>query len=770
MLRLKNIGREYPSVHALQSVNITLPEKGLVLVTGAPGSGKSTLLRILAGRDTVYRGEILRYAERVTRYGERERSAYRRAAATNFADTILPERSAAENAVLSARIAGMSRRKAEEKADSALTLLGAGAWRDRLYAELSKSEQCLVRLACAIAREADALWLDEPTEGLDEETESEVLSLLAQIAEDRLVTVFSRKELFSKDEARRIVLRDGQIASDSAEEPDVSAERPTALPKGAGASVSFGEAIRNLGRRDKRVTLRLLSAFLAAFLLCTAFAAALGAGENARRTEAESLAAYPIVLTKQSVTSGDLGAVDEFLTNRLASDQYTIRRSYALEPTIYSGDTARGARLITPTEGANWVELPEGDELRETSYELVSGRWPTAADEAVLLLGSGGILDGSALHSLGLTDEETPQSYMDVFRLSYRLVLPGDRYVQNADGSWGAIEEDSMLAALVNRSMRVDIVGVLSPRAEAQRSAVPGGVGYTAALSRYVTESVPQNALVLLQLADPSVDALTGLPFDTRGLLTETDAREALLRWSEELDAAQSAALCKQWTKETVPEGETAARLRETIETMEDAEAKAYVEQYITAAYSSGSAEENLTAFGLRGAQELTEIRVFAASYEARRLAVAQLAAAPETLSVSEDAARALRSAEAMSTQQKTLSLTLRVVGIAFAVLFAALVFGAVCPERKREGAALYALGMSRSDVRGILRTESLLLGAVGAAAGVLLVNVLLLSALSLIPGLTPALTLRDSAAAGIITLLASFLGTWFGSLGTAKE
>ena len=62
MLQLKNVGLDYISgkniAHALRRINLTLPERGLVLFTGGALAGKTALLRVLAMIDLPSRGEV----------------------------------------------------------------------------------------------------------------------------------------------------------------------------------------------------------------------------------------------------------------------------------------------------------------------------------------------------------------------------------------------------------------------------------------------------------------------------------------------------------------------------------------------------------------------------------------------------------------------------------------------------------------------------------------------------------------------------------------
>ena len=91
MIQLKNAALESSagkkSVHALRCLNVTLPETGLVVLTGASGSGKTALLHLLALRETPSRGEILIGGENTARWSETRRSAWLRGMPSRSART-----------------------------------------------------------------------------------------------------------------------------------------------------------------------------------------------------------------------------------------------------------------------------------------------------------------------------------------------------------------------------------------------------------------------------------------------------------------------------------------------------------------------------------------------------------------------------------------------------------------------------------------------------------------------------------------------------------
>ena len=270
MIQLKNAALESSagkkSVHALRCLNVTLPETGLVVLTGVSGSGKTALLHLLALRETPSRGEILIGGENTARWSEARRSAWLRECAAADEALLFADLTLSENAERAAVLAGFSGRDARENAREALALLGlegaAGVYPDRLSGE----QRRLGALACALARKGRVLLLDEPADGLSAESAETVLSLLGEAAADQLVIVAARNAAPFGEDARVLTLEDGQIASDTDEDAESAA---TAHQSVAGAS--GGERLRMVFikiSKKKRHTLQRLPAPMVAVLLC----------------------------------------------------------------------------------------------------------------------------------------------------------------------------------------------------------------------------------------------------------------------------------------------------------------------------------------------------------------------------------------------------------------------------------------------------------------------------------------------------------------------
>ena len=59
MLEIKNLSVYYGGIHALQGIDLEIPDKKIVTLIGANGAGKSTTLRAIAGLVKPSSGEVL---------------------------------------------------------------------------------------------------------------------------------------------------------------------------------------------------------------------------------------------------------------------------------------------------------------------------------------------------------------------------------------------------------------------------------------------------------------------------------------------------------------------------------------------------------------------------------------------------------------------------------------------------------------------------------------------------------------------------------------
>ena len=182
-----------------------------------------------------------------------------------------------------------------------------------------------------------------------------------------------------------------------------------------------------------------------------------------------------------------------------------------------------------------WLSLPESKKLRDDEYQLVDGKWPTKYNEVVLEVDENNEITDYALYSLGLLNQDdlvknyqkilngetdkisktNLKSYSkeELLNIKFRLVLNSDLY-QKVNGVWiDQSENENYMKQVVSNSTQVKVVGIIKPSDSTVSKSTMGGVYYTKAMERYVSQQTKNSDIVKEQKANPNVNIFTGTQF-----------------------------------------------------------------------------------------------------------------------------------------------------------------------------------------------------------------------------------------------------------------
>lgn len=221
MIKIENLKKIYRSnakdkCTALDKINLTLPDKGMVFILGKSGSGKSTLLNLIGGLDSFDEGDIITWGHSLASFSERDYEAYRSDAVSFiFQDYHLIE----ELTVLDNILLFTSENHDEDLLMNTLEVVGMKDYVDRYPRELSGGQRQRVAIARGIIKNPDVILCDEPTGNLDRKTSLQILQLLKKLSTEKLVLIVSHNlseaELFAD---RIIELSYGKIVDDITKE------------------------------------------------------------------------------------------------------------------------------------------------------------------------------------------------------------------------------------------------------------------------------------------------------------------------------------------------------------------------------------------------------------------------------------------------------------------------------------------------------------------------------------------------------------------------
>ena len=224
MIKISNVTKIYNSKKkkqhkALNNISFTIPSFGMVFVLGKSGSGKSTLLNLIGGLDSLTSGTISVDGNDISSLKESEFANYRNThIGFIFQDYhLIEELTVYENILLSLNL-----RREDDKGEvsKALDKVGLKGYESRFPTELSGGERQRVAIARAFVKKPRIILADEPTGNLDNNTGSQIIKLLKQLADDCLVLVVSHNLNEAYMHADRIIeLSNGEIVNDLIRNP-----------------------------------------------------------------------------------------------------------------------------------------------------------------------------------------------------------------------------------------------------------------------------------------------------------------------------------------------------------------------------------------------------------------------------------------------------------------------------------------------------------------------------------------------------------------------
>jgi len=204
---------------AVDVVSLQVTGGEAVAVMGPSGSGKSTLLNLIAGLDRPTAGTVTVAGQRVDRMSETGLARFRRAEVGMIFQffNLLDDLTVADNVLLPAQLAGLSRRRARQRAGELLASLRIEQLADAYPERLSGGQRQRVAIARALVNSPAVLLADEPTGALDTASGQEIGGLLAGLnaSGQTLVLVTHNPALAAAYAGRVIELADGRISSDT---------------------------------------------------------------------------------------------------------------------------------------------------------------------------------------------------------------------------------------------------------------------------------------------------------------------------------------------------------------------------------------------------------------------------------------------------------------------------------------------------------------------------------------------------------------------------
>lgn len=223
MLELKNVSKYYSSngmiALGLRNINLKFESGEIVAITGDSGSGKSTLLNVITAVDTYEEGEIYFEGNETSYFNQNDMDEFRKNNVSFIFQNynIIESYTVLQNVVLPLLLRGIPYEQAKTEATEIIEKVGLIHRIKHRGSRLSGGEKQRCVIARALASDAKILACDEPTGNLDSQTGDEIIQLIKEVSNNKLVLIVTHNYDQVKDiVTRKIKISDGEVVEDIA--------------------------------------------------------------------------------------------------------------------------------------------------------------------------------------------------------------------------------------------------------------------------------------------------------------------------------------------------------------------------------------------------------------------------------------------------------------------------------------------------------------------------------------------------------------------------
>lgn len=180
-----------------------------------------------------------------------------------------------------------------------------------------------------------------------------------------------------------------------------------------------------------------------------------------------------------------------------------------------------------------WQELLDNQELLESQYDVISGKWPENYNEVVLIVDENNEIYDYTLYALGILDqdeledkyqrildgeeveeEETKSySYEELLNTKFKVLLNTDYYEKDGDIWLDNSDDKDYIKEKLEDADEISITGIIRPKEGTVATAMSGTIGYTKELKEYVINEINDSEIVKEQKENSDINIFTGTEF-----------------------------------------------------------------------------------------------------------------------------------------------------------------------------------------------------------------------------------------------------------------
>ncbi len=399
----------------------------------------------------------------------------------------------------------------------------------------------------------------------------------------------------------------------------------------------------------------------------------------------------------------------------------TVMSTMGMDSMMSMYDNMSSMSMMGGSSMDAFCELLDNQELLDSQYDVVAGRWPESKNELVFVITEKNFVTDTALFTLGLKDQNllknfaegkeieddgTVYTYDELLGLTYKVILNTDYYKYNEElGHWEDFSESSVyLEEVLENALSLKVVGIVRPKPDAVATSITGTVAYTKELTEYIIKETANQDIIKEQQKEPEIDVLTGKPF--------SDGEKAE-------DAQNNAFDMSTLTPEQ----------QAYLSSLSEEELQMLMEQYAQNAVSSATYEGNLELFGLADLERPSSISIYPIDFASKDVIEEKIKQYNESMKEQGKEENQITYTDYIGIMMSSISTIINVITyvliafVAISLVVSSIMIGIITYisvlERTKEIGILRSIGASKKDIARVFNAETMIVGLVSGLLGV---------------------------------------------------
>lgn len=411
---------------------------------------------------------------------------------------------------------------------------------------------------------------------------------------------------------------------------------------------------------------------------------------------------------------------------------------------------------MTMTQTDVWNEMLDNQNLLQSQYDVLAGKWPTKYNEVVLIVDENNEISDYTLYSLGIKDikelnesmekiknkekveagESESYSYDDLLNYKFKILLNTDYYKESGNAWQDKSNDDEYMKNVVENAEEITIVGIIKPNEETVSSSGAGMIGYTKELKEYVINKINETEIVKEQKENSNINVFTGIEFP--------ENQNSSFDYSQLTDEQ-----------------------RMYMATLSEAELAELMKNY--AENSTATYDSNLSTLGVVDLNKPSTINIYPKDFESKDMITTKISEYNDKQTNDGKEENVITYTDIVGVMMSSVSTIINVISyvlIAFvgiSLVVSSIMIGIITYisvlERTKEIGILRSIGASKKDVSRVFNAETLIIGLVAGLIGIVVTLLLNIPINMIIKSIVGISNISKLPTAGAIILVVISVG-----------